>query len=206
MKVYATYAGRVLADFFPERRTLQYQVVADDTYASFGEAAAASMFGWPEGTTPLVITDVAGDAVFTFGEGYEGIGIAGITIQQFSITDEPLSGVTQLVVTEDVVPTEGSGTGRILEASVRVYTAENREYQLNEFGHDLVDINGTYRTYEFSVPVADNAEEWEEHEDTGHTIVNELLVAKDTKYVIYVNDAATEAITYMTNFIDGSFV
>ena len=201
MKVYTGYAGKVLAELFPERQTYQYQVVADDTYLSYGEAAAASMFGWPEDSLQLLLTDNAGEVTFTFGKGYEGANIVKITAQHFNVNGDPIGGVVNINFTEDVAPSEGFGIGSLIESSVRVYTDENREYQLNEFGHDLVDIQGTYTTYEFNVAPDADAEGWKEHEDTGHDIINELVVSKDTIYIIYINDNAPAAIALMDAFI-----
>ena len=205
MKVYCGYSGRVLAEFFPERQTFQYQVVADSTYANFGLAAAAAMFDSSGLTETLLLTGATAEVALDFAAGFEGMSIEKITTQLFNVLGDPVGGVVNVTFTEDVAPLEGVGTGRILEASVKLASAENSEYQLNEFGHDNVIVSGTYKTYIFSVPVADNVEVWKEHEDTGHTIINELVTAKDTAYMIYVNVAAADTIANMDEFITGAF-
>ena len=200
VKVYTTYAGRLLADAYPERQTLVYQVMAD--VVDFGAAAAAAVYSHPFFDTPIELGDgSATTATFTFKAGYEGIGITAITVQRYTAAGV-VSGAEAVYkvgsgIAEDTAPTEGVGLGKLLEASVRSAVGENQEYAPNEFGSDRPDVRGTYTTFTFEM--TGNIEGWEEHEDVGRSVLNQSNASKNTKYILYVNEASAAASIALIN-------
>lgn len=200
VKVFTTYAGRLLAETYPERETFVYQIMADDT--DFGAQAALAVYDHPFFGNPITLGDgSATTATFTFQAGYEGVGIIAITVQRYLATGK-VSGAEAVYkvgsgIVENTAPSEGIGLGKLLEASVRAVVAENQEYAPNEFGSDRPDVRGLYTTFTFEM--TGNIEGWEEHEDTGRTILNQSNSSKRTRYILYVNEASAAASIVLIN-------
>ena len=204
VKVFLSYAGRLLADIYPERKTLVFQF----TEGNFGAAAAKAVYDHFGFDVPFEFTDGGGQvATLTFKAGYEGISVIAVTAQEYD-ADGKNVGLEAIYkvgngIAEDVAPTEGVGLGKLLEASVKSAVAENLPYAPNEFGSDMPDVRGTYTEYAFSV--AGNIEGWEEHEDVGRSILNQENTSKNTKYIIYLNDnAGNDAHAWLDNLVTGA--
>jgi hypothetical protein len=203
LKYYWSYAGRPLSEVYPERKTSIFQVQSL-VGGTLGVQGAAAVYDHPFFDSPVELTNNGGALKATFKPGYEGYSVIAVTFEQFDANGVSLAPEAKVALSAVVAGSEGIGLGKLLEASVKTAVAENLPYAPNEFGSDMPDVRGTYRTYAFDMPA--NPEGWAEHEDTGRSIVNQLNAGKPTRYILYVNEAsAATAILYLNEFALGVF-
>jgi len=187
-RFYLSLPGRVLGELFPEHdpNSLIYTVYGDGVKTGFVLLQEAVIAGFND----KILAFTAGgalDFVTSMKPGYEGVAIDHVTYTKWSTDGTQVGQETEIVIAETTAPSAGVNTGKMLEQSVVLSTPENNPYGMNEYGHDQIDLRGTYAAYMLETTV--NADGWESHEAMGHQDVNQALNYKSTKYMIYLNEA-----------------
>jgi len=210
IKVYFKGAPRILSELFSgggnnygdvgEIKVFQSQrLLAVDTLgtAMVGDATATP-------PVPGAIIDAFNDLILKFTgagpdfsvefvEGYEGVGIAKISMTN---ADDQDNKETFLVTTETQAPSEGIGLGKQIETDVRNAVWDNIDpYGIQFGGNTAVDVRAKYKTIYFEMPStpATSTKGWEPHAARGYGDAQTEATYGNVKYVAFVNEASAVA-------------
>lgn len=182
--------------------TLIYQsapLASADAAGVQAAMAAGQITVWSDDNDFLVWDDAS--LGVDFSAGYEGYDLLEIQFQEGDNAPQPKQTISNTLLTEDVAPTEGIGTGKQLEAEVRNATFDNIEpYGIQWGGNTAVDVRGLYHTLYWETfndseveDASDMTTGWDGHEMSNAGGVNTSVSNAPRKYIAYVNAAIPAA-------------